>query len=90
MIPAGAYPDQRIAEGERVLGRPEAVGVEEVEGLVKQGVTAPGRLPGLGERVADVPRDGRPQVPDQGPGHHDREKAGPDRGEPYLSPIHAR
>ena len=81
-------PDQGVPEGERVVGRPEAIGVEEVERLVEQGVTAPGRLPGLRQRVADVAWDGRPQMQDQGPGHHDREQAGPDRGEPHLSPGH--
>jgi len=72
--PSGRVADQCIAEGQRVLERPEAVGVEEVKWLVEQRVAAPGRLPGLGQRVADVARNHAAEVDQQGPGHHDREQ----------------
>ena len=59
--------DQRIAEGKRVLDRPEAVGVEEVQRLMEQRVSTPGRLPGLRQWIADVTGDGAAQVQDQRP-----------------------
>ncbi len=80
----GGIADQRVAEGKRVLERPEPVGVEEMQGLVEQRVPAPGRLPGLRQRVADVARHHTAEVDQQRPRHHDGEHRCADRGGDYL------
>ena len=70
--PCGGVADQRIAEGERVWDRPEAVRVEEFERLIEERVAAPGGLPGDRQRVADVAGDHIPEIEDERPGHRRR------------------
>ena len=63
----GRVSDQGVAERERVGLGPELVRLEEVEWLVRECVAAPGDLPRLRERIAEVLRDRLAEVEDEGP-----------------------
>ena len=95
MTPLPSVPDRRVAgervrEREAVVERPEDVGLEVVERLVQEGVTAPADLPRLDERVADVPRNVARHVQRERPVHRDGEQAGGERGKPDLAPREGR
>jgi len=77
---------ERLGEREAVLERPEHVGLEVVERLVQQGVSSPGHLPRLDERVAGVARQVARHVQRQRPMHHQREQHGGQRGQRDLAP----
>ncbi|PTL59693.1 hypothetical protein C7Y72_08535 [Paraconexibacter algicola] len=67
-------PDEGVRQGQRVPHRPELVALEERARLLHQRMAAPGQLPGLRERVAEVLRDVAAEVQHQRPEHRDRQE----------------
>jgi len=79
-------PDERVGEGERVGQRPELVGLEEGKGLVHDRVGAPGQLPRLRQRIAEVLGQVGVQVQGQRPEHRHGQGDRPDGQEEQLAP----
>jgi hypothetical protein len=79
-----------VRERQAVAQRPEGVGLEVVERLVKERVAAPPDLPGLHERVAHVAWHVARHVKRKRPVQREREQAGGQRRKRDLAPREGR